>query len=185
MFIDINKIEPEGLSFERSLEPGFLGDRPGEDVRVERASLSGTAVKTGRGVELRARLDAIVGLSCSRCLERFDYVICRDFFLVLVADAVEFSPRDGAAVSRADTTLYYTRDGKAALTDIASEQLYLHLPLKPICRRDCRGLCPRCGAELNRQPCDCDRSDIDPRLAPLLELKKHEAQGKNDAESET
>ena len=67
---------------------------------------------------------------------------------------------------------YLAEGGRAELDVIASEQIYLNLPLKPLCREDCQGLCPTCGANRNRLKCGCRSEELDPRLAPLLELKK-------------
>ncbi|HEX6988415.1 MAG TPA: DUF177 domain-containing protein [Bacillota bacterium] len=50
------------------------------------------------------------------------------------------------------------------------EQVLLALPMRDLCRPDCRGLCPVCGADLNEGDCGCDRTEIDPRFAPLAEL---------------
>ena len=54
---------------------------------------------------------------------------------------------------------------------IIQEQVILAIPMQPICRQDCRGLCARCGANLNDGPCDCRGDDVDPRLAILKTLK--------------
>jgi uncharacterized protein len=51
------------------------------------------------------------------------------------------------------------------------EQMYLALPMKPLCRDDCRGLCPTCGANLNLAACGCKNEWEDPRLAVLRKLK--------------
>jgi uncharacterized protein len=51
------------------------------------------------------------------------------------------------------------------------EQFYLALPMKPLCRADCKGLCPMCGTNLNRGTCDCKREWKDPRLSALKELR--------------
>jgi uncharacterized protein len=51
------------------------------------------------------------------------------------------------------------------------EQFYLSLPMKPLCRQDCRGLCTVCGTNLNRETCDCKRDWEDPRLDVLRKLR--------------
>jgi uncharacterized protein len=53
------------------------------------------------------------------------------------------------------------------LRALAVEQVYLEMPLKPICREDCRGLCSRCGNNRNRVECGCDDDSVDPRLLAL------------------
>jgi hypothetical protein len=62
--------------------------------------------------------------------------------------------------------------GGADLSEIAAEQIYLGLPLKPVCKNDCRGLCPVCGVNRNLEECACVGEEIDPRLAPLLAFKR-------------
>jgi uncharacterized protein len=54
------------------------------------------------------------------------------------------------------------------------EQFQLVLPMKPLCAQSCRGLCPECGANLNRTECDCQPRWEDPRLAPLKGLLNHQ-----------
>ena len=53
------------------------------------------------------------------------------------------------------------------------EQFYLALPMKPLCRDDCRGLCSMCGANLNRSTCDCKHDFADPRFAALKEFRRN------------
>ena len=134
------------------------------------AHLVGHAQKGRRGVELEARLTATLRLDCSRCLDPFDSVMETEFYLVVVSRAVEF----GAAEQRLeldDATLFYADRGKVDLREIAREQIHLNLPLKPVCKADCAGLCPTCGANRNRIECPCRPEELDPRLAPLLDLK--------------
>ena len=51
-------------------------------------------------------------------------------------------------------------------------EVVLSLPTKHLCKEDCKGLCPTCGKDLNTGNCDCKKKDIDPRLAPLMDLLK-------------
>ena len=53
-----------------------------------------------------------------------------------------------------------------------TEQMLLAIPMKVICRSDCRGLCPQCGANMNSEECRCEARSPDPRLAPLARLKQ-------------
>jgi uncharacterized protein len=69
-------------------------------------------------------------------------------------------------------SLLVVPEGKIALEEVATEQLYLNLPLKPICSPACRGLCPACGVNRNTTSCACEGKDLDPRLAPLLQFRK-------------
>ncbi len=171
MFLDIHEIGREGLDFDTRVQLAELEGPGAERIPVRAARLHGRAVRGKRGVELRASLEATVELRCSRCVEPFAAPLAADFFLRLVPEAVEF----GFGETRMDpeeATLFYTRDGKADLDAMAAEQMYLCLPLKPVCEQGCRGLCPVCGANRNRAGCRCRAEELDPRLAPLLQFRR-------------
>jgi uncharacterized protein len=98
--------------------------------------------------------------------------VATDVSLVLVPEDVGAEPAGEAEVTDDDAALFACPEGKADLTALATEQIYLALPLKPLCSEACLGLCPQCGQNRNRAACDCQREAIDPRLAPLLQFKK-------------
>jgi uncharacterized protein len=75
-------------------------------------------------------------------------------------------------VAEEDLETSYYRDDQIDLNELMREQFYLALPMKPLCREDCRGLCPQCGTNLNLGGCECDTGWHDPRLAPLKDLKR-------------
>jgi len=169
--IDINEIEPEGLCFDQPVEIPPSDVAAAERIAVLEARLAGSAVPGERGVEFTARLEARVELECSRCLDPCEVRISTAFSLTLVPDGAEFGAGE-VQVRDDDASLFYAAEGRAVLADIAAEQIYLNLPLKPICHEGCRGLCPTCGVNRNRIECGCRIEEIDPRLAPLLEFKK-------------
>jgi uncharacterized protein len=172
MFLNINEIGPDGITFQHRLEIDGLEGRAGERIAVAEAEIRGAARKGTRGIDFSARLEGRLGLECSRCLEQVELRVATRFDLVLVPDAVEFVGGGDEPFDAAAAKLFYTTEGKASLTDIAVEQFYLNLPQKPVCRADCRGLCPACGANRNETACGCEPDDLDPRLAPLLALRK-------------
>src|SRR6185503_8978804 len=69
-----------------------------------------------------------------------------------------------------NTNVY--RDDRIDLNEILREQFYLALPMKPLCRENCAGLCPQCGMNRNTGTCSCATEIVDPRLAPLRGLKQ-------------
>ncbi len=71
-----------------------------------------------------------------------------------------------------DLAVSFYRDDKIDLNQMIWEQVYLALPMKPLCKDDCRGLCPQCGTNLNLSQCNCERDFVDPRLAALKSLLK-------------
>jgi len=174
MFIDINKIDEDGLSFERTLDFSDLDDGAGQATSAAPVRIRGSVERNGETVDLTGRLNATVRLSCARCLESFDLPVDREFVLRLVAE--ETGP-EAAKDADADVSVFQAPEGRADLREIATEQIYLSLPMKPVCREDCKGLCPACGANRNVDECGCPQEPEDLRLAPLRELQQRLSDG--------
>jgi uncharacterized protein len=172
MFLDIQKIPAEGLRFDQALQLPPLTGPGGETLRPQGVRLRGTATPGGRGVDLRAHLEAEMTLTCGRCLDAVPFHLSSDVNLVLVPQVAEPGPGGEIEVTDDDAAMFACPEGKADLGALATEQIYLALPLKPLCSDACKGLCPRCGQNRNRAACDCQGEDVDPRLAPLLQFKK-------------
>jgi uncharacterized protein len=108
-------------------------------------------------------------LPCSRCLEGFRLPVNAGFDLRFLP-ATEMADGDEREVQDEDLDTSYYRDDTIDLNELLREQFYLALPMKPLCRDDCKGLCPACGANHNVQSCDCEVRWEDPRLAGLKAL---------------
>jgi uncharacterized protein len=113
------------------------------------------------GIEVTAVVEAPWKGECRRCLEPLDGQLrseVRELYRPR-SPSVEGDDEDG------DT--YPLRGEQLDLRPLVRDALLLELPLAPLCRPDCRGLCPRCGADLNQDPCSCERETVDPRWAAL------------------
>jgi uncharacterized protein len=108
-------------------------------------------------------------LQCSRCLEPFRLPVNAPFDL-LYLPAAQASTETEREVGDEDLETSYYENDAIDLNQLLREQFYLVLPMKPLCRDECRGLCPQCGTNLNIGACDCAPVWEDPRLAPLREL---------------
>ena len=109
-------------------------------------------------------------LTCSRCLEPFRMPVDAVFDVrYLPAGDVGGDAEREVAEEDLDTSVY--RDDQIDLNEVLREQFYLALPMKPLCREDCRGLCPQCGTNLNTATCDCSPVWEDPRLSALKAIK--------------
>ncbi len=97
---------------------------------------------------------------CDRCLKPIKNLETIDFEAVL-AEEVEDEEDDSIIVYENDS---FEPD------ELATDIFILELPSKNLCSDDCKGLCPTCGANLNESSCNCENSEIDPRLSKLLEL---------------
>ena len=134
----------------------------GPDVTVE-----GIIVSVGDGVLVRGTLTALVRLACARCLtERDDEVR---------ADVVElFSSPDGVD-DPATEAGYEIVDATIDLDTLLRDALAAAVPTRPLCRPDCGGLCPVCGADRNVAPCDGHPEQRDPRWSALADLQLPDA----------
>jgi len=113
------------------------------------------------GIYAQGCLQSQIQLTCVRCLESFSYPL--DFE---IAEQYFFSPQGGVE----EPVYLLTPDGTADITEPTRQQLWVSLPLQPLCRSECQGLCAQCGANLNHESCTCEQEIIDPRLAVLKEL---------------
>ncbi|HZR24427.1 MAG TPA: DUF177 domain-containing protein [Vicinamibacterales bacterium] len=111
-------------------------------------------------------------LPCSRCLEAFQWPVDAHFDLRYQPKSAHTGEGENEIEEDDLTTAFYENE-EIDLGQLMSEQFYLSLPMKPLCTEQCRGLCPECGTNLNRDTCDCKRTWDDPRLAALRELKRN------------
>ena len=118
------------------------------------------------GCLIRGRITGSVTVPCGCCTE--------DATIVLEHEFDEFEPFPEPGDAGPDATGLMRGFGEDAEVDVAGllwEQFQLALPDKPLCREDCKGLCPTCGVNLNETTCDCAEDEGDPRLAALRNIK--------------
>ncbi|MGM0410127.1 MAG: YceD family protein [Bacillota bacterium] len=97
---------------------------------------------------LTGKLSGYIKLRCSRCLEKFKKEIN-----INIEKEIEKSEIENLDNVKID--------------EILKNNIFLNIPIKPLCDEDCKGLCPKCGQNLNKGDCDCDTETVDPRLAKL------------------
>jgi uncharacterized protein len=121
-------------------------------------------------------LEGQVRPRCARCLEPVAVELHRTWDLVYHPVA-ELAPEQDVEIRSADTEIGFFRGEGVELEDVISEQVLLALPMRIVCRDDCRGICPHCGQNLNLGQCGCARVEVDERwraLAALSKKKEHE-----------
>jgi uncharacterized protein len=120
---------------------------------------------------LRGRVATTLELPCSRCLEPFRWVVDEPFDLTYHPQSVNTGEGEVEIDDNDFGAAYYQND-EIDLEQLIRERIHMSLPMKPLCREECRGLCPQCGTNLNRDTCDCKPEWEDPRLAALKQLRK-------------
>jgi uncharacterized protein len=109
-------------------------------------------------------------LPCSRCLEPFSWPVDAEFDLRYQPHSANTGEGEREVEEDDLTTAFYEND-QIDLGQLMREQFYLSLPMKPLCKDDCRGLCSTCGGNLNSVDCGHKAEWDDPRLAALKAFK--------------
>lgn len=118
------------------------------------------AVRNTAGVlSLSLRMTTTLRSVCDRCGKVFDHPVERSF-AALLAERLENGEND---------EILLLENGEVDLGELARSEFILGMDTKTLCSEDCKGLCPRCGADLNLGPCGC-RKEPDPRWAALSQL---------------
>ena len=120
---------------------------------------------------LAGRVRSMLELQCSRCLEPFRIAVDAAFDLRYLPRSVN-AGGDEREVQEDDLSTAFYENDAIDLGQLMREQFYLSVPMKPLCADDCKGLCPTCGANLNRGTCGCTRDWEDPRFAVLRAIRK-------------
>lgn len=173
MRIPFEQIPAEGFELELT-EAGWFPEQELARRGPARATLR-LEREPGRldRVRMRGRLEVELQLTCDRCLGSYPYSLASDFEASLeVAPAEdEAAVTDHLCPAEAMETVSLA-EPVVDVFDQLTQQLFLSLPLKRLCREECRGICPRCGVDLNQGACACPPAAGPSPFAALAELKK-------------
>jgi uncharacterized protein len=148
-------------------------------VSIDPVRMRGTITFVDPEYHLDAEIPLSAEFACGRCLEPYRFEETLPVRLRLRKrpepprrpekdrageDDVEIDPSD------LDVVLY--EEPVVPFDDIVREQVLMAIPMKPLCREDCRGLCPECGRDRNVSECSCETRPVDPRLEVLKSLKQ-------------
>lgn len=134
MKIEINKIPAEGLELEEDLDPQDL-DIATEQIKFkEPLKVSAKAIKITNTISVDIIVCGQMNLVCGRCLVEFQRELRQNLKLNFIVD---------------NDKLFIDLDPEIR------QEIILNYPWKIVCKPDCKGLCPRCGADLNKGKCNC------------------------------
>lgn len=178
MFISLEDLERKPVDFREEFSPGQVEFGPelkqlqpllsnGRATLIEEHQGAREVIKDIRVVgEMSTRVE----VACARCLDPVQRNIDRSFDLLYRPLGYD-AGREEISVTQAEAEIgYYTGEG-VLLEDILREQLLLEVPIKVVCREECKGLCPHCGQNLNLGSCDCVEESSDPRWDALRGLR--------------
>ena len=170
ILLDLRELRGARDQIDRTFEPSVLSTSEAEGFRVQApVHLAFDIFKDGNQFHLVGRVRSTIALSCGRCLDDIELPVDLPFDLLYLPHQEHVGGEEVEVEDDGLTTAYY-RDEEIDLGQIVLEQFYLALPMKPLCRESCRGLCSECGTNLNTGTCSCVQEWPDPRLEGLRSL---------------
>jgi uncharacterized protein len=176
--IKVDTIPVDGLSVDFLLEPGWLKEiareRPLGFVPSGPVEVRGELTKTGQGILFRGRISGKLQLQCGRCLEPFLKTLDEPVGLEWRLISTQLKPSDkeketGLQIEDLETGLI--QEGVLDLAESILEEIILSIPIQPLCRESCLGLCPVCGENRNITLCSCKSKEKDGPFSVLKKLK--------------
>lgn len=130
-------------------------------------NFKGVAENLERLIKITGNVEAVLKLNCDRCGEPLEYRVTADFNESFTNLAEKLPQQEDG-----ETSVHLFSGDEIELWPYIEQAIFLALPMKVLCKPDCKGLCPQCGQNLNVEDCSCDNDPIDPRLAVLADLLK-------------
>jgi len=173
MILDLRTITGSQQRVRRDFAGTSFSRAGGDQYRViDTATLDLDVRKDGVRFRVVGRLDAALELGCCRCLDPFPWVVGVEVDLSYLP-ASDNTGEGEVQIEESDLRTAFYRDDQIDLGQLMHEQFQLALPMKPICRSDCRGLCAVCGGNRNTTACACVAAQNDPRFGVLKSLLNH------------
>src|SRR5580704_6328863 len=178
MEFKVSELEREPVEFGLQLEPGAI-DFGEEAEQAGPLAASGVAevIHEHRGpkeivadIRLKGRYAGRFEVPCARCIEPVEIPLEAEFDLIFRPIGADVDPPE-RSITASETEIGYYQGDSLLLEDVLREQVLLSLPARTLCKPDCKGLCPRCGANRNTQPCSCEEGPKDPRWEALTGLR--------------
>ena len=174
MLITPFDLQNEPLEFREEIAPGAI-EYAADTRQVGVLPVEGKAdlIVEHRGpdetvddIRIRAEYKGQFEVLCARCVDPVAVPLEGEFDLLFRPENADAESGE-RAITEDETEIGYYEESGLLLEDAVREQVLLTLPGRTLCREDCKGLCPHCGANRNVTSCDCAEKTVDPRLAPL------------------
>jgi uncharacterized protein len=179
MLIEIRELQVHPIDFDEHLASGAIDFGPDFRQESELASVGrAQLVQEHHGkhhvindIRIVGEFATRVEMACARCLEPIHQDVAKKFELLYRPQGSD-AGKEALSVTTAEAEVGYYQGDSLLLEDVLREQVLLALPLKAICREDCKGLCPHCGRDLNQEQCNCTEPLDDPRWSALRNIRE-------------
>lgn len=186
MIFEIDEIPEGGLSFDVLVNKEQLEIDHSDCTLTENVNVKGELSRIDKDVYLKGELYAVLKVTCTRCLNSFLFPVENKIQAHYVPQMVEASPGCEIEVKELDIEKEVYQEGRIDLRNPLRDQILLDVPLISLCNKNCKGICFKCGNDLNLNQCKCQNDkETDPRFAILENLKdKLEIGRKNGSSKE-
>lgn len=173
MRIEVENLTAAGSPFEHTYRAEEV-ELEEEGARlVSDAAVRGSASRKGEQIRLRGEIRTEVELLCDRCLAAAHTPLSVEFDTSFIPQEVEAGKEESVELLPEDLGLSAYEGDAIDLDELVREQILLALPSRHLCGEECKGLCQKCGADLNAGHCSCEQGEADPRWAALADLKNN------------
>lgn len=173
MLIDLKTISAEEIDIKETLDKDWWQASVEDDPILGLAAPLQVRIKAsrvGNKYLLAGRISGAISLKCDRCLVAFRADVESPFSIFLVSPKSEKGETEAELLDE-DLEVDFIHGEMIDLDVIIKEQIFLSLPMKSICKKECLGLCPLCGANLNEGPCHCSDRKTNLAFSRLESLK--------------
>jgi uncharacterized protein len=171
MLVRFSEISPLGSQYEIRNIDGF--DERSELVLCEPLQAQCTLVrKSDSKVELQGRVETSLTLTCDRCLSPYCQKVDAELHMLLEVESADTWQVKDLEYNIPDLDTVLVDEPVVDLDDVIRQHIYLALPVKNLCSEQCRGMCPRCGANRNATLCGCSDEKRESPFAVLAQFKK-------------
>ncbi len=157
------KVKVVTAEYESTVFSSAYGDYTVTDKKPLNIRLTNLGKKT---ILIETEIAITLSIPCDRCLQD----VSRDFCIEVTK---EVDLNDAQDVGDDFEELNFLVDGDLDVDKLVYEELLINLPAKTVCKSDCKGLCRKCGKNLNYGICDCDTEELDPRMAKIRDIFKN------------
>ena len=169
MRIELENLEGGKGDFAHVYQPDDLNPVDERVNLIQPATVSGKVRLAGNEVFVNGHVETRAQVECDRCLQPVESPVDSDFALEYIPDS-EYESGRVAELTEAEMSVSVFDGHAIDVDEIVKEQILLAVPTRMLCREDCKGICPECGADRNTGDCSCTTNDIDPRWAALKDL---------------
>ncbi len=170
MIVDVALLKDGQTSFDFLIAPEEI-DLDSDTIRLkDTVKIEGNLKNRNAQTDVQGKISGEIEVECNRCLQAAEMSLEFPFDAVFVT-AENYTQEKEAKLGTGDLEVSVFEGDKIDLTELVREQILLNLPTQIFCREDCKGLCQKCGANLNLIDCNCEEKEIDQRWTVLKNLK--------------